>query len=229
MAVKMKSYRILIVEDELIPASYIKKVLEQQGHTVLGVADTKEEALAYLARHDYPELILMDIKIKGEADGIETAMAFQEHARIAVIYLSAYSDEVLLERAKGTQPLGYLVKPIQPASLLSTIEIGMANFIQESLNERVVFSPTASFDPQEQTIINAEESIALSKYEARLLSTLVKNRNRLISYTMLENSTWVEDPPGEGSLRTTIWRLRKKLPQGVEIENLYSSGYKLVC
>ncbi len=223
----MKRYKILIVEDENIPANYIKKILDQQGHTVVGIADSKAEALGYLNSKKQPELILMDIKLKGDDDGIETAKAFQQQAQVAVIYLSAYADDDFLERAQATEPIGYLVKPVQPKSLLSTIAIGMSNFSKEHLMQTVALSPSISFDPNAQLVTNGEEEIALSKYESLLLGMLVKHPNRLITYATLENSTWLDEPPGEGALRTTIWRLRKKLPDSVEIENLYSSGYKI--
>ena len=223
----MKKYKILIVEDEQIPANYIKKVLEQHGHDVLGIVDSKQEALNFIEQKIYPELILMDIKIKGDEDGIDTAKAFLEHTKVAIVYLSAYSNDSYLQRAKETHPIGFLVKPVQSQTLLSTIEIGMDNFIQDNLSQKIAFSSSSSFDPQEQIIINNGIKILLSKYESILLSTLLKHKNRLISYTILENSAWIDEPPKYGALRTTIWRLRKKLPDSVEIKNLYSSGYKI--
>jgi len=223
----MKSYRILIVEDEIIPAHYIKKILEQNGHIVVGISDSKESALNYLHSKKLPELILMDIKIKGDEDGIEVAKAFLGQTQVAIIYLSAYMDENFLNRAKETEPIGYLVKPVQPNSLLSTIAIGMENFFKEHITEKFELSAIAIFDPKAQILINDEETITLSKFESLLLSTLIKSPNRLIPYATLENSTWRGEQPSDGALRTTIWRLRKKLPDTVKIENLYSSGYKI--
>lgn len=223
----MKRYRILIVEDENIPANYVKKILEQYGHNVIGIADTQAKALAYLHTKQPPELILMDIKLKDGDDGIETAKAFLKEAQVAVIYLSAYGDEDFLKRAQETRPIGYLVKPVQPQSLLSTIAVGMANYAKERLNTSILLTGSLKFDPNAQVLIDGENEVALSKYESRLLETLIKSPNRLISYATLENSAWREEPPKDGALRTTIWRLRKKLPESVAIENLYSSGYKI--
>ena len=223
----LKTYKILIVEDEQIPANYIKKILQEYGHDVLGIADSKEKALSYLKEKKFPELILMDIKIKGTADGITTAIEFQKHTNVAILYLSAYSNEAFLDRAKDTHPIGYLVKPVQPQTLTSTIEIGMANFTQSFLTQNVNLSESIVFNPNEQTISDGKNQINLSNHESKILSVLIKNRNKLVSYTILEYSAWLHEPAGEGSLRTTIWRLRNKLPSSVEIENLYRSGYKI--
>lgn len=216
----LKTYKILIVEDEYIPANYIKKILEQYGHTVLGIADSKDKALEYLKLDTLPELLLMDIKIKGDADGITTAKEFQNFANVCVLYMSAYSDESFLLRAKETNPIGYLVKPVQAQTLTSTIEIGMANFKQSSVS--------FNFHPDEHTISYDNKKINLTVHENKILAALIKHKNQLISYEMLEDAAWENDIAGDGALRTTIWRLRKKLPNNITIENLYSSGYKLI-
>ncbi len=223
----LKTYKILIIEDEIIPANYIKKILERGGHTIIGIAQSKEEALSYLDSQNYPELILMDIKLKGEDDGIQIAKIFQKQIHVAILYLSAYSDDTLLSRANGTCPIGYLVKPVQEQTLLSTIFIGMANFTKETLEERIMLTTSASFDPKEQVVHENEKTIILTKHESLLLAILVKHPNQLISYTLLENSIWLGETLSDSMLRTTVWRLRKKLPKDIQINNIYSTGYKI--
>ncbi len=120
----LKPKRIMVVEDELLVAEDIAECLRLRGFDVCGTAKSSDEALA-LAREFQPDLALMDIVIQGERDGIETAKILREELQIPVIFLTAYSQENVLERAKTVAPLGYVVKPFEEGSLVSTVEIAL--------------------------------------------------------------------------------------------------------
>ena len=120
---KTKS-RIQIVEDELIVASDIKSCLHTLGYEVTCISDTGQDAVEQAARHK-PNLVLMDIKLKGGMDGISVAGLIREQSRIPVVFLTANMDAGLLERAKRTEPFGYLIKPFKEHELMSTIETAM--------------------------------------------------------------------------------------------------------
>ncbi|MFA4876873.1 MAG: response regulator [Methanoregula sp.] len=114
--------RILIVEDESIPAEDLKETLVLKGYQVTAVARNSEKAILS-ARDDPPDLILMDINLGGPADGIDTAARILKSRSIPVIYLTAYADSGLMERAKKTRPYGYLLKPYDVRELQMVIEI----------------------------------------------------------------------------------------------------------
>ena len=118
------SSAVLIAEDEGIVAMEIKECLEGLGHTVSGVADTGIAAVNMAAAAD-PDLVLMDIRLKGEMDGIEAAAKIRKRRDVPIIYLTAYSGDTMLERAKLTEPYGYLLKPVQNESLESAIRIAL--------------------------------------------------------------------------------------------------------
>jgi PAS domain S-box-containing protein len=122
---------IFLVEDEGIIAHNIQSDLRKAGYRVAGVADSGRDALDQIAR-SRPELILMDIRIRGDMDGIELARRVQEQFDIPVVYLTAHSDMETLQRAKVTGPFGYLAKPVQQSSLSSSIEIGLYKHRVES-------------------------------------------------------------------------------------------------
>ncbi len=221
----LKTYKILIVEDEVIPAHFMRKILEYHGHTVLGIAKDKEDALRYVDMA--PDLLLMDIKIKGDADGIEVVKAFYALMNVAVIYLSAYSDERLLERANKTHPIGYLVKPVQEQTLISTIAVCMSNYMEEKSENLTTLTASSTFNSSKRLITEHGQIQLLTQRESLCLEMLIKHKDKLMSYEELESSIWFNEVPKESALRTLVWRLRKKLPLGVEIENLYNSGYKI--
>src|SRR5690348_1074215 len=99
--------RILVVEDEQIVARDIESSLRTLGYSVAGFADSAETAVGQ-AVNLHPDLVLMDIMLKGERDGVDAANQIRRHLNLPVIYLTAYTDANTLDRAKPTQPFGYL-------------------------------------------------------------------------------------------------------------------------
>ena len=120
----MAHARILVVEDERIVAKDIEKRLKDLGYRVTGLASSGEKTLEKL-NESLPDLVLMDIRLKGEMDGIETAEMVRGLFDIPVVYLTAYADEATLERAKVTEPFGYILKPFNERDLHSTIEMAL--------------------------------------------------------------------------------------------------------
>ncbi len=115
---------ILVAEDELIVAHSIQMRLEHHGYVVDGIAKSGEEAIRIL-ESARPDLILMDIRLSGEIDGIELAERIRHEHQIPVIFLTAYSDDATLERAKITEPFGYIIKPFETRELINSIEIAL--------------------------------------------------------------------------------------------------------
>ncbi len=126
---------ILIVEDEGLVSLEIEENIERMGHTVLGILNTGEEAVA-AARDLHPDLILMDIRLKGDMDGIEAASAIRKDADIPIIFLTAYSGDEILRRASVTEPYGYLLKPIQEQQLESALRMTWYRHGQDVMRDR---------------------------------------------------------------------------------------------
>ncbi len=120
----MDRVRILIAEDELIVARDTENMLLSFGYEVPGIATTAEEAIA-LAGELSPDLILMDIRLKGDANGIEAAIRIRDLYGLPVVFVSALADETTLERAKIAQPMGYLLKPYEEKDLRMMIEMAV--------------------------------------------------------------------------------------------------------
>jgi len=120
----MKKARILIVEDELIIASDLRKILTNLGYGITSTAISAEEAIKK-AELEKPDLVLMDIVLNTKMSGIFAADQIRTSLDIPVIYLTSYSDKKTIERAKRTEPYGYLLKPIQEKSLYITIEMAL--------------------------------------------------------------------------------------------------------
>ncbi len=108
--------RVLIVEDENIIALDLRMRIEGLGHTVVGVAHAGEAAVTKTTELQ-PDLVLMDIVLRGPLDGVEAASIIRQHSDTPIIYLSAHSDEVTKQRMAATKPLGCLVKPFDDQEL----------------------------------------------------------------------------------------------------------------
>ena len=120
----MSNERIMIVEDESIVAMGIKHKLEELGYNVVGVVATGEKAVETAFKIE-PDLILMDIVLKGDMDGIDAAQKIHNQLDIPIIYITAYSDEEVLKRARITEPYGYILKPFKKSEVNANIQMAI--------------------------------------------------------------------------------------------------------
>ena len=120
----MDEAHILIVEDERIVARDLAGTLEKLGYAVSGVVASGEDAVEHATR-ERPDLVLMDIVLAGEMNGVDAAMAIRNQLDIPVIYLTAYADDATLQKAKVTEPFGYLIKPFEERELHTSIEMAL--------------------------------------------------------------------------------------------------------
>jgi len=121
---KLKEKSVLIVEDAAIVSAHIKRVVEHLGYEVIAQLTSGEDALEYL-QNKQPDIILMDIMLEGQLDGINTVELINEHYGIPIIYLTAFSNANTIHRAKLTNPYGYLIKPINERDLEIALEIAL--------------------------------------------------------------------------------------------------------
>jgi PAS domain S-box-containing protein len=122
---------IMVVEDEILIAQDLSRILTGFGYDVLPLAATGDDALR-TAEARSPDLVLMDIKLKGSMDGIQTAARLHERHHAAIVYLTSHSDEATFSRAKRTNPFGYLVKPFSDRELRMCIEVALSKHDLES-------------------------------------------------------------------------------------------------
>ena len=130
----MNNAKIFIVEDEVIVAMNIEKRLRSSGYKVTGIASSSEQAIEKIEL-EKPDLVLMDIKIKGVHDGIDTADLIRKKYNLPIIYLTSYTDEETFNRAKLTEPFGYLIKPFETKELNRIIEMAL---YKNEINKKLI-------------------------------------------------------------------------------------------
>ncbi len=126
-----KAIKILIVEDEMVIAANISLQLSELGYEVTGILPRGEEALSQI-KIDMPDILLMDIQLKGELDGIQTAQEIQKYFRIPIIYLTGNTDEAHFNRAKKTHPYAFISKPFKKLDLQRAIELTVDRITMEA-------------------------------------------------------------------------------------------------
>jgi DNA-binding response OmpR family regulator len=116
--------RALIVEDEILIAEELKERLSLLGFAVIAAVDSADEGVA-IATRERPDLVLLDIRLKGKKDGVQAAQEIREQVDVPVVYLTAYSDRLTVDRIRGSEYDGFVLKPFRARELQSTIEIAI--------------------------------------------------------------------------------------------------------
>ncbi|TDW96166.1 response regulator [Dinghuibacter silviterrae] len=183
----MEPTRVMIIEDEALVAMDLAKGLEKDGYQVTGIADNAREAVE-LFRAGAVDILLVDVNIIGDKDGIDTATELLKHRSVPLIYLTAFTDPRTLERAKATQPSAYLAKPYTLTNVRIAIEMAMHNFAvtrQGSATGKVIslekHSPAEASD--KETILRLDDYIFV-KHQY----TFVRIRLADIHYVEAENN-----------------------------------------
>lgn len=117
----MSKIKLLIVEDEVMFALMLSKILRRMGYIVFEPATTGEAALIAAQEHQ-PDVILMDIRLVGDMDGIEAAGKISAKRKIPIIFMTGYSDESIRSRAQAQHPAAYLIKPVTPADIMPILD-----------------------------------------------------------------------------------------------------------
>lgn len=120
----MAPARILVVEDDRVVARDLAQQMSRAGHTVVGITARGEDALP-LAAETLPDLVLMDVRLEGELDGIDTARLLRENLNLPVVFLTAYADEDTVRRATLTEPFGYVLKPFDDTQLRTVVDMAL--------------------------------------------------------------------------------------------------------
>ncbi len=131
----MSAIRVLVVEDNPLIAADIEQCLTNINFHTVATAFTVNEAISELAAHT-PDIVLLDINLGEERDGIDIAKIIAEKYQIPFIYITSYSDNATIERAKPTKPAGYIIKPFDERDLLAAIEIGLYNFSHRAITSK---------------------------------------------------------------------------------------------
>ncbi|MEP7163304.1 MAG: response regulator [Ferruginibacter sp.] len=194
------SIKILVVEDEMIIGAKISMQLTELGYEVTGILPRGEEVLNHL-KENKPDIILLDIQLKGKMDGIETAALVEQHFQIPVIYLTANTDDATFNRAKATRPAAFISKPFKQLDIQRAIELTISRMAgQETVN------PAANED-QEQPFILSDRIFV--RHKERMVKIMIAD----ILYVAADrNYSRIFTTTKEFLLSITLKTIEEKLP-----------------
>lgn len=198
----MSKFNIMVVEDESIVAKDIQQSLKKLGYNVVDVCSTAEAAIVS-AKEKKPDLILMDIMLKGEKSGIDAAEEIKSLISVPIVFLTAYADESTLNKAKITEPYGYIIKPFKEIELHTTIEMAIYkhNKVSEVKKERdLFFSMIENQSTNDMIFIKSN-------------SKFIKLKTSEICYVeALKDYVTVNTPTAKYTIHTTMKDIENKLP-----------------
>ena len=172
-------HRILIVDDEVIITSQLEALLTSVGYSVVGVAFSSEEAVP-MARETKPDLILMDIFMEEMSSGINAAQKIKDELNIPVIFISGYSEEELVSKAKQVEPLGYLLKPFQANQVTTSIEVALHKFKIDREFKEAHDSLEKQFLERNEELISAYETIKERQQELEIRTLELEETNGVL-------------------------------------------------
>lgn len=208
------SFKILIVEDEELYADKLEMLVEKLDYEHLATVDNSKDALALLQK-ELPDLILMDVHIQGEHDGIELATLIQEKHLIPIIFITSMQDDLTFKRASRTNPLNFLVKPFNDLQLQRTIELTVKKLSQQDISK-------SDFSKKENIAVN-------ENWENDFLFQthfFIKTRQRLEKVAVAEvlyleadgHYCQVHTADKKYLVRTSMTELTKRLPNDLFLQ-----------
>lgn len=228
----MKEVRILIVEDESIVAMELESYITKLGYTVIDTCSNAQDVINII-KEQHIDIILMDICIKGDLDGIETAsLVKQSHPHIEIIFLTAHLDDYNVDRAIELNPTAYLSKPFNREELRIVLKIALHKIRQEfetihNNPYHIILDDEFSYDIEKHILYCCREIINLTKKESDFLQLLFENKNNIVDLYTIENIIWPDKETNTNTIRTLVKRVRQKLKHKF-IETVSSRGYRLV-
>ena len=172
--------KILIVEDEPIPAEDIKEILEIEGYVVMDIVNNGLDAIDR-ASNQKPEIVIMDINLEGSMTGTEAAVVIQSYFKIPIIFLTAYADKETLNEAKKANPYGYIIKPYEDNDIITSVELALSKKKSEKENTKKQQKELAEVKAQLQSAQAKIENQQKDKYRSikndKLTSNLINQKD----------------------------------------------------
>ena len=249
----MNKIKILIVEDESIIALNLKETLIELGYEPCGIAPNKCKTIALLEKGIQPDLILMDIYLKGPTTGIELAKELKiTMPEVPVIFLTANSELATIKEASKAFSYGYIIKPYKKPSLHAAIEVAIAKVNEdnkkrekldaiENINKTLEHQLTVNRDKNHRTVqlkygylydketnilYYGDEPVKLTSKEKSNIDLLCNSAGHFISQEQMEYAIWQDEPAGYAAFRSVLFRLRSKVHKDL-ITNQNNTGYKI--
>ena len=221
----MNKLNILILEDESLTALYIKQIVEEAAYNVLNISSNADDALKYLSEN-HIDIILADIKINGDCDGVCFAEKVGELYKLPLIFLTAQIDDETLNRVSDISYCGYIAKPFTSDDILTSLKLTSLKNSLLSSSKQVDLGYGYTYYFNGSILQKNNLYIELTNKETTLMYMLAK-ANGVCSFDQIDINLWDDKLVGESTRRNLIYKLKKKI-QPLEIVTHKGLGIELI-
>ena len=223
-----KKKTIFIVEDDLLSAEYLKEFLIKENYDVLDIVDTAEEAIQK-CKTIQPDILLMDIMLKGQLSGCEAAVEIKHfHPECKIVFLTAFAEPEMIDYAVESKACAYLMKPYREKEILATIKVILRqDHILPVATETglIQLKNNFVFDSKLRCLYKEDKEIPLSSKKLKLIELLAKNKNHTVSNEQICMYVW-NGMKSNSTLRSLIHRFRSVINDDI-ITNVNGVGYSI--
>jgi DNA-binding response OmpR family regulator len=220
-----QSIQVLLVEDNIVVALDMKRSLEKESFYITSIAKSFSKVKQNIAI-TRPDVAIVDINLGSKENGIEIGK-YLKNNDIPIIYSTSYSDTDTISRALETDPVCYLIKPFNIEELKSNIILGVYKNSKYRLSEpNLKINDEYEYDYRINELKYKGDIIVLSKTEKKLFKVLLEANKEVVFFKDLEDRVWKNKPIKDSTLRTIVYRLRKKLPTRL-VETVPNIGFKI--
>lgn len=223
-----KKNSIFIVEDDLLSAEYLKELLIKENYDVLDIVDNGEEAIEK-CKILQPDILLIDIMLKGRMSGSEAAVEIEHsHSKCKIIFLTAFAEPEMIDYAVESKAFAYLMKPYREKEILATLKIILMQDHIPSTEENedlIHLKNNFIFDSKHRLLYKGDREIPLSLKKLKLIELLAKNKNHTVSNEQISMYVWGE-MKSNSTLRSLIHRFRSDINDDI-ITNANGVGYSI--
>ncbi len=219
-------YKILIVEDEVIAAEYLKNILEKEGWVVLDIVDNEIDIINNIKKNE-PDLVLMDIMINGVKSGCEVAIDVRKISNCAIVFATAYANQEMINYAIDIKAEGYIVKPYNEKEIKATISL-LSSKKQSANHNNFRISKIIGgfyFDHEINLLYKDKHIVKLGSKSLKLIQILSTNRGNIVSYQTLYSNIW-NDEINLKKLQMVVYRIREICNYNF-IKNINGIGYRI--
>jgi len=222
----MKNHKILIVEDELIAAEYLKEVLEKYGANVLEIVDNGQDAIKKCLELK-PDLVFMDIMLRDNISGCEAAVTISQKSDAKIIFLSAYTEPEMIDYAVEAKAIGYLTKPYNEAQIIANLRLAFKDSapVKSPTKETIELINGYSFDTQKKRLFQNGIEVDLGPKALKFISLLCTQPGISVSNEQICTHIWGQ-MVDDRTLRSLIFRVRSSTDDEL-IKNVSGLGYKI--
>lgn len=214
-------YKILIVEDEVISANYLKSILLKHDWQVVDIVDNATDVIKSVKKYN-PDLILMDVMINGPASGCDAALHVRTISNCDIIFLSAFADEEMICYAMSVHANGYLMKPYKEQEIIANISLLSS---KHKHSKKHLELQNTKFHYKNELLYKDGEALKMGPISLKIIKILYENKNKYINYENLYQSVW-SDKINLKKLQMAICRIRDIAGKDI-IDNIKELGYKI--